>query len=88
LVLPPVVKDEDKVVGKDTVNIAAIAQYQGALKKELHAHLGELLEKGEIKPNRVERVPGGLVIILDALYRLRKDKVSGKKLVVRPRETV
>ncbi|KAK1229339.1 hypothetical protein PQX77_007593 [Marasmius sp. AFHP31] len=49
--------------------------------------LGGLLESGVIKPNRVEKVPGGLAGILDGLARLQENKVSGVKLVVDPSET-
>ncbi|KAH9947614.1 chaperonin 10-like protein [Amylocystis lapponica] len=46
-----------------------------------------LLEEKAIVPNRVEILPGGLAGIQGGLDRLRKDEVSGKKLVVRPQET-
>ncbi|KAH9933259.1 chaperonin 10-like protein [Amylocystis lapponica] len=45
------------------------------------------LEEKAIVPNRVEILPGGLAGIQSGLDRLRKDEVSGKKLVVRPQET-
>ncbi|KAL5504372.1 hypothetical protein ACEPAH_8446 [Sanghuangporus vaninii] len=53
----------------------------------LYSKLSGLLESGAIKPNRVEVLPNGLASIPDGLDRLRKNKVSGKKLVVRPWET-
>lgn len=87
LVLPSAVKDEDKVATKEIINPIGTAPNQGAFGKELYAHLGGLLEKGEIKPNQVEYVSGGLAGIPDALDKLRKNKVSGRKLVVRPQET-
>jgi len=55
---------------------------------ELWAHVSELLEKEDFKPNRVEHIPGGLASVPGALDRMRKDQVSGKKLIVRPTETV
>ncbi|KAL0069707.1 hypothetical protein AAF712_003370 [Marasmius tenuissimus] len=45
-----------------------------------------LLKSGVIKPNRVEKVPGGLAGIPDGLGRLQENKVSGVKLVVDPSE--
>lgn len=41
-----------------------------------------------IQPNEIEVVPGGLAGIVGGLERLKQNKVSGKKLVVRPQETV
>ncbi|TCD68535.1 hypothetical protein EIP91_010460 [Steccherinum ochraceum] len=91
LILQPItIKDEEKVEGKRVLNVlggptlAREAEFAG----ELWAHLSEYLEKGVIKPNRIEVVPGGLAGIPDGLDRLRKDQVSGQKLVVHPQETV
>ncbi|KAL5525577.1 hypothetical protein ACEPAG_6913 [Sanghuangporus baumii] len=53
----------------------------------LYSKLSGLLESGAIKPNRVEVLPNGLAGIPDGLDRLRKNKVSGKKLIARPLET-
>ncbi|KAL5486256.1 hypothetical protein ACEPAI_7302 [Sanghuangporus weigelae] len=53
----------------------------------LYSKLSGLLESGAIKPNRVEVIPNGLAGIPDGLDRLRKNKVSGKKLIARPWET-
>ncbi|KAJ8088416.1 hypothetical protein PM082_022489 [Marasmius tenuissimus] len=59
--------------------------------KEFGASLFEklegLLERGVIKPLRVEKLPGGLNGILDGLARLQRNEVSGVKLVVDPSET-
>ncbi|TBU28869.1 GroES-like protein [Dichomitus squalens] len=49
--------------------------------------LPELLESGDIKPNRWEVLPGGLNGIVGGLERMKNDQVSGVKLVVRPQET-
>ncbi|OSD03831.1 GroES-like protein [Trametes coccinea BRFM310] len=53
----------------------------------LLAKLPELLEKGEIKTNRVEVISGGLRGVAAGLERLRRNEVSAVKLVVRPQET-
>ncbi|KAI0071422.1 GroES-like protein [Panus rudis PR-1116 ss-1] len=54
---------------------------------ELYSNITKLLESGDIKPNVVEVIPKGLAGIPEGLDRLRHDKVSGAKLVVRPPET-
>jgi hypothetical protein len=41
----------------------------------------------ELQPNPVEVLSGGLAGIVDGLARMKEDKVSGKKLIVRPQET-
>ncbi|TFK53688.1 GroES-like protein [Heliocybe sulcata] len=53
----------------------------------LYNKLTSLVEKGEIKPNRVEILPNGLAGIPDGLKRMEEDKVSGVKLIARPQET-
>ncbi len=40
-----------------------------------------------LQPNRVEVLPNGLAGIIDGLERMKKDQVSGTKLVARPQET-
>ncbi|EKM51626.1 uncharacterized protein PHACADRAFT_187062 [Phanerochaete carnosa HHB-10118-sp] len=54
--------------------------------KALYAHATELFASGDIKPNRIEVVPGGLAGVTAALDRLREG-LSALKLVVRPQET-
>jgi len=54
----------------------------------LYANLESYLDSGAIRPNRVEILPGGLGGIVEGLDRLRENKVSGAKLVVRPQETL
>ncbi|TCD60172.1 hypothetical protein EIP91_010619 [Steccherinum ochraceum] len=81
LVLVTAVKEEDKVEGKDIVNPWGCAVTQRDFGRELYTHLGSYLENGDIKPNQVQYVPGGLASIPDALDLLRKNQVSGKKLV-------
>ncbi|KAF9260469.1 GroES-like protein, partial [Marasmius fiardii PR-910] len=53
----------------------------------LYKNLTRFLEDGTIKPNRVEELPNGLAGIPDGLERLKKDQVSGVKLVALPHET-
>ncbi|KZP26163.1 medium-chain dehydrogenase/reductase like protein, partial [Athelia psychrophila] len=57
-----------------------------AVGEGLHASLGKLLEDGDIKPNNIEVLPGGLAGIDGGLQRLAAKTVSGLKLVARPRE--
>ncbi|KAH7903809.1 chaperonin 10-like protein [Hygrophoropsis aurantiaca] len=49
--------------------------------------LTKLLADGDIVPNAVEVVPGGLGGIVSGLERLKNNAVSAKKLIVRPGET-
>lgn len=49
--------------------------------------LGPALEKGEIKPQRVTIVPGGLEGVSEGLRRLEQHEVRGEKLVYRIKET-
>ncbi|RDX51651.1 GroES-like protein [Lentinus brumalis] len=53
----------------------------------LLAALPGLFASGDLKPNRPEVLPGGLNGIVGGLERLKKDQVSGVKLVVRPQES-
>ncbi|THH30651.1 hypothetical protein EUX98_g3514 [Antrodiella citrinella] len=87
IVLAAAIPEKDRVDGKRIVNPRGSAPDQGTFGEELYKHLGAYLEKGELKPNKVQYVPGGLASIPDALDRLRKGLVSGSKLVVRPSET-
>ncbi|KAG6815915.1 hypothetical protein H0H93_008845 [Arthromyces matolae] len=52
-----------------------------------YSHLFDLLQRGDIKPNRIEVVHGGLGAVADGLKRLELDQVSGVKLIVHPQET-
>ncbi|KAI0741794.1 GroES-like protein [Daedaleopsis nitida] len=58
-----------------------------ALGVEVYKRLTEWLITGVVVPNRVEVLPGGLAAVPDGCDRLREDKVSGVKLIVRPQET-
>jgi len=53
----------------------------------LYKKLTSLLEKGELKPNRVEVLPNGLAGIPDGLKRMELGQISGQKLIARPQET-
>ncbi|KNZ77519.1 Zinc-type alcohol dehydrogenase-like protein C2E1P3.01 [Termitomyces sp. J132] len=87
LVLPSQVK---AVEGKNVYTCLGIWTFPFTkdLGEHFYASLTELLETGEIKPNRVEVVPGGLAGIAGSLKRLELNQVSGVKLVVHPQETV
>ncbi|KAJ2917372.1 hypothetical protein MD484_g3039, partial [Candolleomyces efflorescens] len=52
-----------------------------------YSNISELLEHGDIKPNRVEVLPDGLGGVAEGLNRLEENKVSGVKLVAHPQET-
>ncbi|KAI0071248.1 GroES-like protein [Panus rudis PR-1116 ss-1] len=62
-------------------------KYFEELGSEFVPMLPELLEKGEIRPNVPEVLPGGLTAIPGGLSRLKNGQVGGKKLVVHPHET-
>ncbi|KAK7682602.1 hypothetical protein QCA50_014402 [Cerrena zonata] len=53
----------------------------------LYTHLTDLIDSGDIKPNVVEILPKGLSGIPDAMERVKRDEVSGKRLIARPQET-
>ncbi|KAH7929908.1 GroES-like protein [Leucogyrophana mollusca] len=59
-----------------------------ALGEVVAPQLTKLLADGDIVPNVVEVVPGGLHGIVSGLERLKNNLVSAKKLVVRPGDTV
>lgn len=48
---------------------------------------GVWLENGELKPQKVTVVPGGLAGVAEGLKRYQENKVSGEKLVYRISET-
>ncbi|KAK7438604.1 hypothetical protein VKT23_017938 [Stygiomarasmius scandens] len=55
--------------------------------KAMYKNLTKLLEDGVIVPNKIEDLPNGLNGINDGLERLKKNQVSGVKLIARPQET-
>ncbi|EPQ54186.1 GroES-like protein [Gloeophyllum trabeum ATCC 11539] len=53
----------------------------------LYAALEGLLANGELKPNPVRVLPGGLNGVVDGLREMEEGRVSGYKLIVHPQET-
>lgn len=51
--------------------------------QKIAVHLEALIAKGQLKPNEVEVLDGGLAAVPKGLQLLADGKVSGKKLVVR-----
>ncbi|EGO00285.1 hypothetical protein SERLA73DRAFT_180787 [Serpula lacrymans var. lacrymans S7.3] len=62
--------------------------HKRAFAAALFGHLTKYLADGDIIPNTVEVVPGGLNGVASGLQRLKDNLVSGRKLVVHPHETV
>ncbi|TBU55466.1 GroES-like protein [Dichomitus squalens] len=86
-VLPPTVTETTE--GRSVVSVLGVIQRAPNVEfgKALLAQLPALLESGDIKPLRVEVIPGGLGGITAGLAKLKNNQVSGTKLVVRPPET-
>ncbi|KAL5525549.1 hypothetical protein ACEPAG_6885 [Sanghuangporus baumii] len=83
-------KNSEKYKDKTFINTIFGSAHIPGLREmgvSLYSKLTGLLQRGTIKPNRVEVLPNGLAGITEGLDRLRKNEVSGKKLVVRPWET-
>ncbi|THU78564.1 NAD(P)-binding protein [Dendrothele bispora CBS 962.96] len=55
--------------------------------KAMYKNLTKLVEDGDLVPNRVEDLPNGLAGITAGLERMKKNQVSGVKLVAYPQET-
>lgn len=53
----------------------------------LYRRLTDLIAVGDIRPNNVEVLPGGLYGIPEGVERLKEGKVHAVKLVARPQET-
>ncbi|EKM51409.1 uncharacterized protein PHACADRAFT_263510 [Phanerochaete carnosa HHB-10118-sp] len=87
IVLPSAV-DEDKTTPEKQA-VMVYSSFWGTerreLGKNLYAELTGWLEAGEIKPNNIEVLPGGLVGILSGLERLKKG-ISAVKLIAHPQE--
>ncbi|KAK1229338.1 hypothetical protein PQX77_007592 [Marasmius sp. AFHP31] len=70
---------------------SVLANGAGHLSKEytygLMGALGGFLESSVIKPNRVEKLAGGLAGLPGGLVRLQNNQVNGVKLVADPSET-
>jgi len=87
LVLPPAVKiPEDKSISA-VFGVITHPQNKELLETLYHDKISGWLEKGIIKPNKVEVLPDGLKGIVDGLKRMENDQVSGLKLVAHPQET-
>ncbi|EIW57181.1 GroES-like protein [Trametes versicolor FP-101664 SS1] len=91
LVLPDSVPAEKKKEGDNKTIVTVFGNVQTPENREvgvaLYSRLTEWLETGKLVPNRVEVLPNGLAGIIDGLERMKKDQVSGTKLVARPQET-
>ncbi|KZV71804.1 GroES-like protein [Peniophora sp. CONT] len=91
LVLPSVLGDDSEKAGSGKTMVMA----HGMFKTEENVEIGKrlfglipgLLESGDVKPNQIEVIPGGLKGIISGIERLEAKKVSGAKLIVHPRET-
>lgn len=57
------------------------------LGERMYAVLENLVREGEVRPNRLEVLPGGLGAIEEGTKRIKEGRVSGTKLVVRLSET-
>ncbi|KAG6905327.1 hypothetical protein DXG01_003401, partial [Tephrocybe rancida] len=89
LLLPLEIKVKEE--GKNMFHVTGMWTYlysdtQG-LGAQFYCILSRLIEAGDIKPNRLEVVPGGLNSIVSGLKKLELDRVSGAKLVIHPQET-
>jgi len=91
VVLPDAVKvkGEGEKEGKSVISTYATVhcEVNRVIGEEFYEHLEGLLENGEIQPNQVEVIAGGLASIPDAFERMKRNEVSGRKLVVKPTET-
>ncbi|KAL0059588.1 hypothetical protein AAF712_013639 [Marasmius tenuissimus] len=87
LVLPSQIQNpvENK---KIHIVVGNVPQLDRAFARVLYSKLTKYLEDGTVVPNRVEDLPNGLAGIADGLDRLRKDQVSGLKLIALPHETL
>ncbi|TBU21579.1 GroES-like protein [Dichomitus squalens] len=88
-VAPDKIVEEARKDGKTVHKIHGVFRtpINHEISRTLLAKLPDLLESGDIKPNRWEVLPGGLHGIVGGLERMKNDQVSGVKLVVRPQET-
>ncbi|KAH8079078.1 chaperonin 10-like protein [Cristinia sonorae] len=89
LVLHDGVKSKDEGSGKTVISTLASVHCDTnrEIGEEFYTHLEGLLESGDVKPNQVEKVEGGLRGVPEAFERMKNNLVSGRKLVVRPQET-
>lgn len=84
--------NEDKEHGKTVVEVFGTVNDDVAgdvpLGEGLFGALESMLRDGDLKPNSVEVLPGGLAAIEGGLKRMKDGKVSGIKLVTKVAETV
>ncbi|TFK93790.1 GroES-like protein [Polyporus arcularius HHB13444] len=77
---------------KDVRVIEAFGEFSVPENREFGAEatveIEKLLQDGLIKPGIPEVLEGGLNAVQEGLDRIKADKVSGKKLVVHPQETL
>lgn len=88
LTLPPVVnRQPDDRRGVVLTNGNPHTEDNWETGRQLWLHLARWLEKGDIIPNHVETIPGGLKGIGAALERFERGHIDGVKLVARPQDT-
>ncbi|KAI0077458.1 GroES-like protein [Panus rudis PR-1116 ss-1] len=81
-------KKEKEAKEYNMVRAGVIRPSVQRLFEELFKGVGKaLIEAGELRPNPIEVLPGGLAAVPEGAQRLKKNLVSGKKLIVRPQET-
>ncbi|EMD31433.1 hypothetical protein CERSUDRAFT_60078 [Gelatoporia subvermispora B] len=85
----PAIDDSHRAAapGKKVVGVIRSTSRDATMYR-LFEKLPALLESGDVKPNRVEILPGGLAGIAAGLKRMEKGEVSGIKLVAHPHETL
>ncbi|KAJ4482813.1 GroES-like protein [Lentinula edodes] len=85
----PEVDNEDSKNGKRVFTIFATPHHPPHREfcRILWKTLPNLVQKGVIVPNRVEKLPNGLAGIDQGLQKLKANEVSGVKLVAFPQET-
>ncbi|KAH9830369.1 chaperonin 10-like protein [Rhodofomes roseus] len=85
LVLQDIIEEKRKSADRRVVTVDGRIHYapSRAMGVSLYAALSDLLENGEIQPNRVEVLPGGLEGVPAGLQRLQAG-VSNVKLVAQP----
>lgn len=86
VITPPTIKSDEKEILRIMGQLST-PTYVELFQTLYGQKLAGLLEKGLIKPNRVEVLSGGLAAIPAGLKRLEKNEVSGAKLVVHPQES-
>lgn len=91
VVTRPLVEDIKEQNGKSVARVFGTVNDDTAgdtrVGEQLFGAFEKLLRNGDLKPNTIEVLPGGLAGIEGGLKRMGEGKVSGTKLVVRPTET-